>query len=69
MLRCFIGHPAQFKVLYDVERGVIKDSTYDIQKRIGGLVSTGDDNVINLPGIDSEYTCAECKDYEVSSAS
>jgi len=66
--RCFSGHPAEFKVDYDVKGGKIKDSAYDIQKRIGGMISTGEDNVLGLPGIPSTYTCAECKDYEVSSA-
>lgn len=65
--RCFSGHPALFKVKYSSTG--IKDSAYDIQKRIGGLVSTGEDNVMGLPGIQGEYTCAECKDYEVSSRS
>ena len=68
-LRCFIGHPAAFKVDYDMQKGEIKDSTYDIQKRIGGLVSTGEDNALNLSGIKSTYTCAEFKDYKVSSTS
>jgi hypothetical protein len=63
--RCFAGHPALFKVKYSSTG--IKDSAYDIQKRIGGLVSTGEDNVMGLPGINGEYTCAECKDYLVSS--
>lgn len=67
--RCFSGHPAEFKVDYDVANGKIKDSAYDIQKRIGGMISTGDDNVLTLHGIPSTYTCAECNDYEVSSAS
>lgn len=69
VMRCFSGHPALFKVDYDVNKGTIRDSAYDIQKRIGGMISTGDDNVLNLPGISSTYTCAECGDYEVSSAS
>jgi hypothetical protein len=68
-MRCFSGHPALFKVNYDFNKGQIKDSTFDIQKRIGGMISTGDDNVIGLPGISPTYTCAECKDYEVASAS
>lgn len=67
--RCFSGHPAEFKVDYDVANGKIKDAAYDIQKRIGGMISTGDDNVLDLPGIPSTYSCAECEDYEVSSAS
>lgn len=56
--RLFIGNPGFFK---NVE---------DIQKRIGGLMSTGDDNV-NLPNLDGSsneyYTCAEVADYEVGS--
>lgn len=65
--RCFSGHPALFKVLYEGDH--IKDSTFDIQKRIGGMVSTGDDNVENMPNMKTTYTCAECKDYEVKSSS
>ena len=65
--RCFSGHPAMFKVAYEGDH--IKDSTFDIQKRIGGMVSTGDDNIENLPDMKSSYRCAECKDYEVKSSS
>ena len=65
--RCFSGHPAMFKVIYEGDH--IKDSTFDIQKRIGGMGSTGDDNVENLPNMKSSYRCAECKDYEVKSSS
>ena len=65
--RCYSGHPALFKVAYDFKNGRIKDSTFDLQKRLGGMVSTGDDNTNQLPGVGDEYTCAECKDYEVSS--
>lgn len=58
-LRLYIGNPGFFK---NVE---------DIQKRIGGLVSTGDDNVtslLNYDGSDGElYRCAEISDYEVAS--
>ena len=58
-LRLFIGNPGFFK---NVE---------DIQKRIGGLVSTGDDNVTTLPNMDGStndmYTCAEVADYKVAS--
>lgn len=57
--RLFIGNPGFFK------------NAEDIQKRIGGLVSTGDDNVTTLPnmnGISNDlYTCAEVADYEVAS--
>lgn len=65
--RCFSGHPAFFKVKYNSTG--IKDSAFDIQKRIGGMVSTGEDNIIELPGINRQYTCAECEDYEVGSTS
>lgn len=58
-LRLYIGNPGFFK---NVE---------DIQKRIGGLVSTGDDNVTSLPNYDGSdgelYRCAEILDYEVAS--
>lgn len=69
VMRCFSGHPGQFKVSYDFDNGCIKDSTFDIQKRIGGLISTGDDNVTDVPYMKSVYNCAEVKDYEVASKS
>lgn len=65
--RCFSGHPALFKVKYG-KTGIL-DSAYDIQKRIGGLVSTGEDNITSLPGIKPTYVCAECNDYEIASQS
>lgn len=65
VLRCFCGHPGMFKVTYDKAAGHIKDSTFDLQKRIGGMISTGDDNVLNLPNMTRTYTCAEIKDYEI----
>lgn len=65
--RCFSGHPALFKVKYS--KTGIADSAYDIQKRIGGLVSTGEDNITTLPGLKQTYICAECNDYEVESKS
>lgn len=67
--RCFSGHPALFKVQYDYANKRIKDSTFDIQKRIGGMVSTGEDNMTDIPTLSKSYRCAECKDYEVSSTS
>lgn len=66
VLRCFVGHPAEFKVEYDMKHGRIKDSTADLQKRIGGLVSTGEDNVPS-PYVSKTYRCAECSDYTVGS--
>lgn len=68
-IRCFIGHPGFFKVDYDIANGIIRDSAYDIQKRIGGLISTGEDNITRLPGMPTTYVVAECNDYEVSSTS
>lgn len=68
-LRCFIGHPAMFKVQYDNVNHRIKDSTFDIQKRIGSIVSTGEDNMTDIPLMSKTYRCAECKDYKVSSTS
>lgn len=65
--RCFTGNPALFKVKYKGDH--IADSTFDVQKRIGGIVSTGDDNAKQIPGIPRTYRCAECKDYEVKSQS
>ena len=65
VLRCFCGHPGMFKVTYDFKNSIIKDSTFDLQKRIGGMISTGDDNVLDLPNMKRTYTCAEIKDYEV----
>lgn len=67
VLRCFAGHPGMFKVEY-TEDG-IKNSTADIQKRLGGLVSTGEDNVQNIPNVPSTYVCAELNDYEIASRS
>lgn len=65
--RCFSGHPGMFKVKYDRKKGIIKDSTSDKQKRIGGMISTGDDNRKSMPGLRETYTCAECNDYETNS--
>ena len=72
--RLFVGHPAFFKTFYDEkakfyndEEGIIKDCTSDKQKRIGGLVSTGEDNRTDLPGVKDHYVCAELDDYKISS--
>lgn len=69
VFRCFSGHPALFKVQYDYKNGCIKDSTFDIQKRIGGMVSTGEDNMTDIPLLSKTYRCAECEDYKVGSTS
>jgi hypothetical protein len=31
------------------------------------MISTGDDNVLDLPNMHKTYTCAEIKDYEIGS--
>ena len=62
--RLFIGHPGLFKVKYGEDK--ISNLCADKQKRVGSLMSTGDDNAITA-GLPSQYTCAECNDYEVTS--
>lgn len=62
--RVFCGQPSFFKFKYDKE-GHLINRTDDQSKRLGGLVSTGFNNVM-LPGIPEEYTCAEVQDEKVS---
>lgn len=62
--RVFCGQPSFFKFKYD-EEGHLINRTDDQSKRLGGLVSTGFNNVM-LPGIPEEYTCAEVQDEKVS---
>ena len=62
--RLFIGHPGLFKVKYGEDK--ILDLCGDKQKRVGSLMSTGDDNA-RINGLPEFYTCAECKDYKISS--
>ena len=69
VLRCFSGHIGQYTARYDKNEGVVEDNTFDLQKRLGGLVSTGEDNVQDLDGVEDEYNCAECKDYKIKSES
>lgn len=64
--RLFIGNPAFFKLEYSGDH--IANSAGDIQKRIGSMISTGDDNS-SLIDLDDEYTCTEIYDYEIGSAS
>lgn len=66
-LRCFIGNPAFFGVKYDMDGGKIQDSAYDMQKRIGGLISTGEDNIEGLPYMKKTYVVGEIEDYKVES--
>ncbi len=62
--RLFIGHPGLFKIKYGEDK--ISNLCADKQKRVGSLMSTGDDNAI-AAGLPSQYTCAECNDYKVTS--
>ena len=62
--RVFCGQPSFFKFKYDKE-GHLINRTDDQSKRLGGLVSTGFNNVM-LPGIPEEYTCAEVQDEKIS---
>lgn len=63
--RVFSGHPAFFKFAYD-KNGHLVDRTTDQHKRFGGLVSTGQNNDMEL-GIPGTYTQAEVDNEEVGS--
>lgn len=65
--RIFTGMPHFFKWKYDDKSGELLDMREDESKRYGGLGSTGTNNRIDLPNIETEYTCAEIKDWEVGS--
>lgn len=65
--RLYTGHPAFFKWLYNDETGELVDRMFDEVKRFGGLGSTGENNRQDLPNVESEYTCAEIKDYKTGS--
>ena len=59
--RMFGGNLAYYEWRYDEETGELTDSTTDFFKRMGGLVSTGEHNVID--DFENElYTCAEMED-------
>lgn len=62
--RVFCGQPSFFKFKYDSD-GHLVNRTDDQSKRLGGLVSTGFNNVM-LPGIKEDYVCAEVSDEKVS---
>ena len=55
-----------YTFIYDKEHQKYMD---DIASRRKSLVSTGDDNVTDLPGIKEEYTCAEMVNYTTGSKS
>ena len=63
--RVFSGDPAFYKWIYN-EDGPI-DVAVDKIKRLGSLTSTGLNNRLDFDDFDSEYTCAELKDYEIGS--
>lgn len=55
--RVYSGHPSFFKFKYD-SKGHLVDRTTDQSKRLGGLISTGLNNDLEL-GLPQEYTQAE----------
>ena len=63
--RVFNGNPAFYKWIYD-ENGIV-DASVDKIKRLGALTSTGINNRLDFEDFDSEYVCAELKDFEIGS--
>lgn len=63
--RIYSGNLAYFKWDYD-DRGILKDTTQDLFKRLGGLVSTGSHNVQDVVGIKDDIVCAEVIDEAIS---
>lgn len=57
--RMFIGNPAFFEITYD-KNGLMESYSTDMSKRIGGLMSTGDENMIDEKN--DSYTCAIIND-------
>lgn len=64
--RVFTGMPQFFKTRYS--DGKLVQYGVDETKRYGGLGSTGENNREDLPNVDSEYICAEIKDWEIGSS-
>ena len=56
--RLYAGHPAFFQWTYN-ENGDLQDRSVDQHKRLGGLISTGANNVLDIPGLPEKYVCAE----------
>jgi len=56
--RMFSGNPSFFKFGYD-SKGHLIDRTIDQSKRLGGLVSTGTNNCLDIPGFPKNYRCVE----------
>ena len=65
--RLYAGHPAFFKWKYG-SNGELIDRSVDQHKRLGGLISTGQNNVLDIPGIPTKYTCAEVDNEMIGSA-
>lgn len=65
--RLYAGHPAFFKWHWN-SKGELSDRSVDQHKRLGGLISTGQNNVLDIPGIPTKYVCAEVDNEMVSSA-
>ena len=63
--RVFNGNPAFYKWIYD-ENGIV-DASVDKIKRLGALTSTGINNRLDFEDFDSDYVCAELKDFEIGS--
>ena len=64
--RIFSGNPAYYK--WQFSGASLVDRQVDEFKRFGGLISTGDNNVLDfINSKDGEYTCAEVANELVSS--
>lgn len=57
--RVYYGNLCFYAWNYDETTGELLDTTQDLFKRIGSLVSTGTNNFLSYPGAKEEYTCAE----------
>lgn len=53
--RIFSGNPAFYKWKYDDKTGALIDRTVDELKRLGGVVSTGNNNFIELKDVPEKY--------------
>lgn len=53
--RVFSGNPAFYKWKFDEKNGNLIDRTVDELKRLGGMVSTGNNNFLELKDIPSKY--------------
>jgi hypothetical protein len=64
--RIFSVDPRSFNWNYN-EDGFLYDSTQDLFKRLGGLVSTGAHNTEDVNGIKKDIVCAEINDTKYES--